>query len=241
LFQASCFNYETHLYAPRYRQAHYQSFLTNDIAGKNALDLAYADVKEAFLHFLKTADSSLPFIIAAHSQGTMHAGRIIKELIENKPIHQKMITAYLIGMPVYKYYFSTLKPCTNASDIGCFTSWRTYLQGFEGEPYIMNEKPNSVYVTNPLNWQLDSVAVSNKNNNGAVLLKFNKVLKQVSGAQVYNNILWITKPKFKFSFLVKNKMTNYHIADINLFYVNIRDNMKDRIAAYYKKNSTLIQ
>ncbi len=231
LFQASCFNDNTNLYAPFYRQAHIDAFYQP--SGGKALDTAYNDVRNAFLYFLKTADTSLPLIIASHSQGTVHAGRIIKEFIESKPLQAKLVVAYLIGMPVSKTYFTTLKPCGNENETGCFVSWRTYLKGSEGEAYLKKELPNSIVVTNPLTWTMSTEMVSRKKNNGSVLLKFNTVVKNVSGAQINGNILWITKPKFKFSFLVKNKMTNYHIADINLFYINIRENQRNRINQWY--------
>ncbi len=232
LFQASCFNQYANVYAPRYRQAHYQVFLTNQQVAKDALDTAYADVKNAFQYFIDNLNNNSPIIIAAHSQGTIHAARLLKDFFENKPLQNKLVAAYLIGMPITKDYFETMKPCTTPNAVGCFVSWRTYLENNLGEKYIQLEAPNTVYVTNPLSFTMDTNAISRKNNNGSVLLKFNQVWKKVSGAQVHNNVLWITKPKFKFSFLVKNKMTNYHVADINMFYVNIRNNVAERLKAF---------
>jgi hypothetical protein len=232
LFQASCFNQHANVFAPRYRQAHLQSFYNNSSKAKAALDTAYVDVKNAFQYFINNLNNNLPIIIAAHSQGTVHAGRLLKEFFENKPLQSKLVAAYLIGMPVSKKYFSTLQPCTTPNTTGCFVSWRSYLQNSIGEKYIQLEEPNSVYVTNPISFTLDTVAVNRKQNDGAVLLNFNKVLKGVSGAQVHNNILWVTKPKFTFSFLVKNNRINYHIADINLFYMNIRKNIAERLNAF---------
>jgi Protein of unknown function (DUF3089) len=47
-FQASAFN-RYNVYAPRYRQAHIQSYYTTDtISARKAIDLAYSDVKAAF-------------------------------------------------------------------------------------------------------------------------------------------------------------------------------------------------
>jgi Protein of unknown function (DUF3089) len=236
LFQASCFNEQSNVFAPRYRQAHLQSFYNNTIEGKAALDTAYNDIKAAFEYFVTNLNNNKPIIIAAHSQGTFHAAHLIKDYFENKPLQQKLVAAYLIGMPARKNYFSTCKPCENAKSIGCFVSWRTYLENSIMEPYLKLEPTNSVYVTNPLTWTLDTLPTNRKNNKGAVLLKFNKVNKKVCAAQVHNNILWISKPKFKFSFLVKNKRTNYHIGDINLFYVNIRENVQLRLQEYFLQN-----
>jgi hypothetical protein len=54
----------------------------------------------------------------------------------------------------------------------------------------------------------------------------------VVDAQVHENILWVSKPKFFGNFLIKSD--NYHIGDINLFYNNIRQNVKTRIAVFEK-------
>jgi hypothetical protein len=236
LFQATCFNEQSEVYAPRYRQAHLQCFYSNAPEGKAALDTAYEDIKNAFEYFIKNLNNNMPIIIAAHSQGTVHAAHLIQDFFENKPLQQKLVTAYLIGMPARKNYFTTCMPCEKENAIGCFVSWRTFLQNSVPETFITLEPVNSVYVTNPLTWTLDTLPTTRKDNKGAVLLKFNKVNKKVCAAQVHNNVLWISKPKFKFSFLVKNKRTNYHIGDINLFYVNIRENVHRRLEEYYLQN-----
>ncbi len=232
LFQASCFNQYATVYAPRYRQAHLQAFFTNSYDAKNALDTAYSDIRNAFIYFLEHLNNDMPIIIASHSQGTRHAGKLLQEFFENKPLQKKLVAAYIIGMPIRKDYFTTLQPCTNATATGCFVGWRSYLENSFEDKFVQLEQPNSVFVTNPLTFTLDTIAVSRNKNEGSVLLNFSKILKNVSGTQVHNNVLWITKPKFNFSFMVKNKLTNYHIADINLFYVNIRNNIAERLKAF---------
>lgn len=233
LFQASCFNEQCEVFAPRYRQAHIQAFYTNSDMGKAALDTAYNDIKKAFEVFLEV-NKKMPIIIASHSQGTVHAGRLIKDYFENKPLMQQLVAAYLIGMPVSKSYFKDCKPCAESNQTNCFVSWRTFLKGHQ-ENYMKLENENSIVVTNPLNWRMDTSFVSRSNNKGSVILKFNKLFKKVNGAEVHNNILWIDKPKFPFSFLAKSKMTNFHIGDINLFYVNIRENVKERLFSFLQK------
>jgi len=54
----------------------------------------------------------------------------------------------------------------------------------------------------------------------------------VADAQIHDDILWINKPHFPGSFFYRTK--NYHIGDMNLFYVNIRDNIRTRINAFWK-------
>ena len=51
LYQASAFNEQTRVFAPRYRQAHLRAYYTGDTAAKIAFELAYQDVKNAFQYY----------------------------------------------------------------------------------------------------------------------------------------------------------------------------------------------
>src|SRR5690606_1271412 len=53
-YQASLFNSVGRVYAPRYRQAHLHCFYSKDKAhAEEALRLAYADVRSAFMYYLE--------------------------------------------------------------------------------------------------------------------------------------------------------------------------------------------
>ncbi|MBL0105279.1 MAG: hypothetical protein IPP51_16800 [Bacteroidetes bacterium] len=66
---------------------------------------------------------------------------------------------------------------------------------------------------------------------GGLPRKYDRLDKGVVAAKVNNGILWIQKPNKKGYFHVGN---NYHVSDYNLFYMNIRTNVKDRVEAYYR-------
>ncbi len=151
LYQASVFNKYCRVFAPRYRQANLQAFFTADRQkGEAALDTAYEDVKAAFIYYLKNYNHGRPIIIASHSQGTRHAGKLLKEFFEGKPLQKQLVCAYVIGLPVFMNYFSQLKPCKDSASTGCFVSWRTFEEGYVS-PLIQQEKLKA-FVTNPLTW-----------------------------------------------------------------------------------------
>ncbi len=231
LYQASAFNESSRVFAPRYRQAHLQAFYIDQATAAPYFDTAYADIKLAFEYYLQHYNNGRPVIIAAHSQGTVHAARLLKEFFENKPLYNRLICAYLIGMPVPVNYFETLRPCNNENATGCFISWRTYKKGYV--PSHVKAEKDTMLVVNPLTWTTDENPASSNLNKGAVLKNFNKVVRKAVSAQVKGNILWSSKPNVPFKFLFFKK--NYHIGDINLFYVNIRENVKKRIAAFWKR------
>ena len=234
LYQASVFNQHARIYAPRFREAHISAYFSKDtLAALNAFALAYADIKAAFEYYLKNYNHGRPIIIASHSQGTTHALHLLKDYFENKPLQKQLVAAYLIGMAVPKKSFSSLKVCEEPDQTGCACGWRTLRKGYK-PTYVKEEKEFSL-VTNPITWKTDTIYASKKMNKGSVLYKFNKVFKKTTDAQVCEGVIWVSRPKFPWSFLYSTK--NYHIGDMNLYYVNMRENIEQRITSYFQNQS----
>ena len=80
---------------------------------------------------------------------------------------------------------------------------------------------------------MDTAFAPAKLNLGGILRNFDRVIPGLVEAQIHGNVLWVNKPKFFGNIFLKTK--NYHIADYNLFYVNIRENAGSRIKAFLKK------
>jgi len=232
LYQASIFNEAGRVFAPRYRQANYFCYFPTDTAkAAAAFNRAYEDVKAAFEYYIAHYNNGRPFIIAAHSQGTTHAKRLIKECIEGKPLQNRMIVAYLAGMPIEPNYFNNIPACTNPNQTGCICSWRTFREGHT-DSFIDNEKFTAV-VTNPLTWDSAKISADRFQNKGAVLQNFSKLKINVAGATVHNGVLWTRRPHFFGSIFLKNP--NYHIADLNFYYLSIRANAQQRVNAFWKR------
>ncbi len=194
LFQASVFN-EYRVFAPRYRQAHLRAYYTGDRASaRQAFDLAYSDVRAAFQYYLDHYNQGRPIIIASHSQGSTHAERLLKEFFQDKPLKNKLVAAYIIGMAIPRDSFPDMEACRDSASTGCLIGWRTYKEGFE--PDFVEKEAGSSLVVNPLTWTTDSVYASRSLNKGAVLTKFNKVVPEVADAQIHDGVLWIHRPHF---------------------------------------------
>ncbi|MEP6648045.1 MAG: DUF3089 domain-containing protein [Saprospiraceae bacterium] len=233
-YQASIFNGAGKIYAPRYRQANLQVFYMapNSKEAKDALDLAYADVKESFEYYLKNFNQGRPFIIASHSQGSYHAQRLISELIDNTPLQDKMIVAYMPGWPIRNDQFESVKPCLHPEDTGCFCSWRTFREGYI--PAALHYPDQNIAVTNPVTWSCDQPECNKDVQIGGVLRNFHKLMPNLVFAHVHEDLLWVNRPVFPGSFLFNRK--NYHIADYNLFYADVRKNAQDRVRVYLSRN-----
>jgi len=232
LYQASVFNRSCNIYAPRYRQAHISAFYSDNANdSRKALDTAYDDVKHAFEYYLEHYNHGKPFIIASHSQGTVHAKHLMKDFLSDSTIQKKLVAAYLIGYSVNPDSFEFIKPCQTPDQTDCYCTWNTYARNYYPDYYQQSLK-NAV-CTNPLSWKTDTLYCTDSLNLGGVLLNFKKVVPEICDAQVHDGMLWIDKPKIPFASLLHIKV--YHEGDINLFYFNIQQNVADRIKAY-KKN-----
>lgn len=231
LNQATAFNGSCRVFAPRYRQAHYYSFVTaNKEDSQQALDLAYSDVKRAFEYYLKNENNGRPIVIASHSQGTVHAKRLLKEFFDGTILQNKLVMAYLVGIAVSPETFNTIKPSQNPSQTGCFASWNTFAKGYY--PRWYENGLSKAACTNPLTWSsTDEYAPASKNS-GGIGPKF-KFYPNFVDAQNNKGILWVSKPNIPGAFFVRKKV--WHVADINFYWMNIRENIEQRMESYLNK------
>lgn len=228
LYQASVFNQHCRVFAPRYRQGHLSAFFLNNDETRSAFDTAYADIKRAFEFYLEHYNNNRPIIIAGHSQGAMMAERLLKEFFDRKPLLQKLVAAYIVGWPIPQNFFEEIPVCKDSLQTNCLCGWRTlkknYIPG-----YIKRESTTSL-VTNPLSWTTSDERIKASKNNGSILRDFNKIVLHTTDAKIHNGVLWVHKPKFPGAVFYRSK--NYHIGDINLFYMNMRENIEQRIYSY---------
>ena len=231
-YQASIFNGVGRVFAPRYRQAHLHVFYTkkDTLDAQKAVELAYQDTKAAFLYYLEHWNNGRPFILAGHSQGGLLAMRLIRELLEGSPWESQMVTAYIVGWPVQEGYFQATKPCETPEQTQCFCTWRTWERKY-GRKHA--HEPN-VVCTNPLIWRTTENEYAPKSlNEGGVVVPFEKIYPEITDAEVCNGILLARKPKFRGSLFFRQK--NYHAGDLNLYYMNVRQNAQVRSKAFLQR------
>lgn len=174
--------------------AYFPKSAADTAAALQAFELAYADVKAAFVLYLEKYNQGRPIIMAAHSQGTTHGKRLVKEFFDGKPLQQQLVAAYLVGIPVEPDWFTAIQPCSTPEQTGCLLSWRTYKEGYKPE-YVSKEHYTAV-VTNPLTWSSTDTMATRKENKGGVVTGFNSVVKKVAAAKNATGVLWTHKPRF---------------------------------------------
>lgn len=231
--QASVFNGAGRIYAPRYRQAHLKSYFNVENGGRKALYFAYTDVKRAFEYYLENYNNGRPIIIASHSQGSTHATLLLQDYFDGTDLQEKLVAAYMPGMPIRTDSFDHIPPCKAADDLGCFLSWCTFDKGHY--PDVYDWWYQGSVTMNPITWRLDS-GYSEHELHSSILYK-NYEFKWPNSISVTTNngILWTRKPKKWWRiFLIKQ---NYHTADYNLFWLNIRENVALRVKQYMELHS----
>jgi hypothetical protein len=237
--QASVYNGMCRVYAPRYRQAVLYSYAprsTKTGNGAQAFNLAYEDVKAAFEYYLKNYNQGRPFIIASHSQGTDHSIRLIHDFIENdSALKKKLVAAYIIGRPFQKGSVKGIAPADSANQTGCYITWNTVLWG---EKTFYGLPTNNLECINPLSWKRDTLYASSLLNEGALPQSWDKVDVGLTDAKISaTGLLWIHRPNTTTKQYPYINAKRFHVLDYNLFYMNMRNNIKLRTETYFRLNS----
>ena len=197
--QASRYTEVCDVYAPIYRQNTIPSLLgaIEVPAGVNTYEIAYADVVDAFKHYITTANNGRGFILIGHSQGTSMLRRLlVEEIDQNLELRERLISAHLIGGSIAAEGkdFETIPACKEKTEIGCVLAYVTF---DENKP-----PPNDSYFgrarqdgtpalcTNPASFNEEGKAILNP----FFPSEGQKLLSPESAAEVTTP--WITYPDF---------------------------------------------
>ena len=240
-YQASAWASTGNLYAPLYRQAHLrvfkESFWFN--GGKEAYELAYSDIKNAFQVFLNKYNNDKPIIIAGHSQGAGHAKRILQDFFDGKPLQNKLIAAYLVGTKVTKDDFRYIKPMVHKNETGGFVSWNTFRKVSKKKQarysYTVNyEWLEGAICSNPITW--DEKKTSEYDEHKGFLYINKKIYPKTVKIENIDSKVYINIPKMNIlKKILLSSVKDYHKADINLFWEDIRINSINRAKNYLSK------
>ena len=230
---ASPFNAATEIWAPRYRQATMGAFLTDAPQGRQAIEAAYADVREAYRFFLSSVDSATPIVLAGHSQGALHLKRLLAEEVKGSPVAARLVATYLIGWPVSMSHDLPaigLPACAAPSETGCIISWSSFaepadpapvLNAYGSTPALDGKAPGSdpMLCTNPLTGTPGGTAPASANL-GTLVPADSMEKGELGPAHVparcdKRGLLLIGPPPEMGSYVLPGN--NYHVYDLPLF------------------------
>lgn len=240
--QASVFNGCCDVYAPRYRQATFFSFMDQADNGEKALALAYADVLSAFNSFLDRIGPEQPFIVAGHSQGTRHMTQLVREEVTETPLQDRLVAAYLVGFSVTYPQLGSLPACDSATQTGCAVGWNA-MEGESGGAFGGED----ILCTNPLTWRdKGDYAAHDLNKGGIGFANYGEALEgedvtamkvemAVADAKCLADGQLAVMDLRSESFPQRMMGSSMHVYDYSLFHMNLRENVAARIAAYLKR------
>ncbi|HEV2745664.1 MAG TPA: DUF3089 domain-containing protein, partial [Allosphingosinicella sp.] len=247
--QASPFNHVAAIWAPKYRQATFGAFLTTKADAQKALDFAYRDVLAAFDAFLVQAPKDRPVILAAHSQGSLHLTRLLRDRVAGSPLARRIAAAYVVGWPVSTtadLELLGLPACETAAQPGCILSWQSF--GEPADPQMVTD----VYDA--------SVAPNGKRRTGSPMLCVNPLTGARGGEAPADANLGTLIPNATLTegelrpglvparcdvggfLLLGEKLpdfppyvlpgNNYHVFDYALFWANVRADAEARLRSF---------
>ena len=135
-----------------------------------AHDLAFEDILNSFNYFIENFNKNKPFIIMSHSQGALHAHRLISKYIQGTKLQERMICAYVIGYIIpdnlYDELFPLIPKSISPIDTNCIISWSTVVEGFKRQrvrtifwtpsEWTIQYMDQKIYSTNPFTWLNDN-------------------------------------------------------------------------------------
>ena len=227
--QASIFNGAGRVYAPRYRQMVLGAFFDKHDRASNgkAFHTAYCDLKASFDYYMAHYNQGRPVMIVAHSQGSAHAIHLLKDYFDGKSLQPQLVAAYIPGWPVPADTFQVLKPCADPSQTGCYATWCSFEWGTAPKT---PQWYDGAVVVNPITWRLDTLPSDINDHQGTVMGGYDQVYPEKLKAQVHGGYLWVSKPNVKGTSVIRSN--NFHIADYNLFWMDVRNNAIVRTQQY---------
>ena len=249
--QATVFNGVAAVWVPRYRQATFGAFLTDKPEAQRAIDAAYGDVKAAFTAFLAAQPPTRPIILAAHSQGSLHLLRLLRESIASDPaLKARIVAIYAPGWPIsVEADLPALgfPACTSPDQTGCVLSWQSFATdgdftairtAFDDQPGLTGapRRGTTILCSNPLTGVAAAAVAPPAGNLGSLVPSADfsggtLVAKGIGARCLPSGVLDIGPAPGGFTRYILPG-GNFHVYDYALFWANLRADAERRVAAF---------
>ena len=162
--------YEQHcrMYAPYYRQAVLADYDLPANEAEPYFNLAYKDVRAAFLYYMQHENNGRPFVLAGFSQGAEMCLRLLKEFGNEDFVKNNMVACYAIGWrftPQEAEEYPYIQPAKCADDLGKVIIFNSEAPEVTSSAIV----PEGVktFAINPLTWSCGSQKAPKTLNAGA--------------------------------------------------------------------------
>ena len=230
------------LYSPYYRQMSLSAYRLPEAERAETKAVAYADISAAFRWYLDHENGGRPLILAGFSQGAEMCLELLKEFYGDTPegdaLRERLVTVYAIGWRVTEEDAKTypqIVPAQGERDLGTVVSFDCE-DGTLSETIIIPKGVKTLSI-NPLNWKTDGTPADRSKNLGAVMSTGTEPVPGLCGAYIGDRgqlvVTDVTAEDYPPG-LDLFPAGAYHVYDYLFFFMNLKKNVSDRVAAYFE-------
>lgn len=239
IYDASC-----RMYAPYYRQATLADYSLSAQEAAPYFNLAYSDVRAAFMYYMQRENNCRPFVLSGFSQGAEMCLRLLKEFGKTDFVQDNMVACYAIGWrftPQEAEQYPYIRPAQSAGDLGTVIMFNS--EAPEVTASLMVPQGAKSFCINPLNWRTDEKAAAKTLNAGACFTDYSgsivREVPQLTGCYIdtERGVLKVTDVDEKDYPPVLSVFTDgvYHLYDYQFFYRNLQQNVNLRVKTFMEE------
>ena len=236
---ANLFSPHCNFYCPYYRQITMESWMTDPEETERRYAAAYDDIEKAFDYYMTHLNEGRPFMLAGHSQGAKTVVELLKHKLSQEQ-QGRMVAAYVFGFPILGEeleQYPALRTARDSVDTGVIISFNSVAFPAAASPLFAG---NTVCI-NPLNWSTDTAYAPASRNLGSVFFngETSDTLRQQAGARIdlaiHSLIVDGLNPEDYYipSISTLFPKGNYHVQEINLYFLNVQKNIGQRVRSYF--------
>ena len=176
-------------YAPYYRQVGLNVYEMPLEDRETYLELAYADVKAAFLYYLENDNQGRPILLAGFSQGADLCLRLLKDCFADPAVNDLLVACYAIGWRITQEELAAyphLRFAEGEQDTGAIIAFNSEAEDVN-DPLLVPAGIKSLCI-NPLNWRTDGAPADKAENLGACFTDYSGAIvteiPQLTGAYI---------------------------------------------------------
>ncbi len=232
------------MYAPYYRQATLADYTLPRQDAAAYFDLAYSDVRAAFLYYMHHENNGRPFVLSGFSQGAEMCLRLLKEFGNTDFVKNNMVACYAIGWrftPQEAEKYPYIQPAKCADDLGKVIIFNSEAPEVTSSAIV----PEGVktFAINPLTWSCGSEKALKTLNAGARFTDYSgavvREVPQLTGCYIDSvrgtlKVTDVDKKEFVPGLPLFNEGV-YHIYDYQFFYRNLQQNVGLRINTFVEE------
>lgn len=236
LFRKSC-----NFFSPYYRQITMECWFGSEEEIERKYAVAHNDILKAFRYYMDNLNDGRPFFLAGHSQGAKAIIRLIEESLTEEQ-YSRLIAGYAFGFGISREElekYPHLKPAEGSGDCGVTVCYNSVSAPEAISPAF---KDNAVCI-NPVNWMTDGTYAPASLNEGSVFFHsdghsdtlFNTVGARLLPEMNVVQVDGLDDEDYYIPSIGKIfPKGNYHVQEINLYFLNLQENIAERSEAYSK-------